>query len=136
MVTDSTAYTNETTLDALVKEYAEVTATIENQQRVLDEIKAELLLKMEEEQIKTHEVQDGGKVYRATYVQATRTEIDEQGLSQVIDLMPYSKVVLDKKALESAMETGDADPFVVGQYVTERKVKPSVRFSIRAAEDS
>lgn len=136
MVTDSTAYTNETTMDALVKEYAEVTATIENQQRVLDEIKAELLLKMEEEQIKTHEVQDGGKVYRATYVQATRTEIDEQGLSQVIDLMPYSKVVLDKKALESAMETGDADPFVVGQYVTERKVKPSVRFSIRAAEDS
>lgn len=136
MVTDSTAYTNETTLDALVKEYAEVTATIENQQRVLDEIKAELLLKMEEEQIKTHEVQDGGKVYRATYVQATRTEIDEQGLSQVMDLAPYSKVVLDKKALESAMETGDADPFVVGQYVTERKVKPSVRFSIRAAEDS
>lgn len=127
---------NQPSLDDLVKEYAEVTATIENQQRVLDEIKAELLDRMEEEQIKTHEVQDGGKVYRATYVQATRTEIDEQGLSQVMDLMPYSKVVLDKKALESAMETGDADPFVVGQYVTERKVKPSVRFSIRAAEDS
>lgn len=126
-------------VDELVKRYGEIKARQEHEAQELALIGAELLSLMEEEQTKTYEVQDGGKIYRATYVQTTRTDIDEKGLradlgNELVD--QYCTLVLDKKALETAMEDGYISPFIVGKHVTERKSKPSVRFSTRPAEDS
>lgn len=126
-------------MDALVKRMAELSSAADQATRSLNLMKDTLLRAMEEEQIKTHEVQDGGKVYRATYVQATTVALDEAGLREDLgdDLVDaYCKKVLDRSAIEVGMEEGLLDPFIVGKHVTERKNKPSVRFSARAAEDA
>lgn len=125
-------------MDALVKRMAELSAAADQATRSLSLMKDTLLRAMEEEQIKTHEVQDGGKIYRATYVQATTVQLDEAGLRQELgseEVDRYCKKVLDRAALETAMTEGEVDPFIVGKHVTERKNKPSVRFSARSADD-
>jgi len=125
-------------MDALVKRVAELSAAADQATRSLSLMKDTLLRAMEEEQIKTHEVQDGGKIYRATYVQATTVQLDEAGLRQELgseEVDRYCKKVLDRAALETAMTEGEVDPFIVGKHVTERKNKPSVRFSARSADD-
>lgn len=126
-------------MDSLVKRMAELSSAADQATRSLNLMKDTLLRAMEEEQIKTHEVQDGGKVYRATYVQATTVALDEAGLRKDLgdeEVDAYCKKVLDRSAVEVAMEAGLLDPFIVGMHVTERKNKPSVRFSARAAEDA
>lgn len=126
-------------MDALVKRMAELSAAADQATRSLNLMKDTLLRAMEEEQIKTHEVQDGGKIYRATYVQATTIQLDEAGLRRELgseEVDRYCKKVLDRAALETAMTEGEVDPFIVGKHVTERKNKPSVRFSARAAGDA
>ena len=126
-------------MDALVKRMAELSAAADQATRSLSLMKDTLLRAMEEEQIKTHEVQDGGKIYRATYVQATTVQLDEAGLRHELgseEVDRYCKKVLDRAALETAMTEGEVDPFIVGKHVTERKNKPSVRFSARAAGDA
>jgi hypothetical protein len=126
-------------LDTLVMAYARIQAEADDLANQLDYVKSTLTKVMTEEQRKAHEVTDGGKVYRATFVQASVPIIDEKGLreelgNEVVD--SYCKLVLDRKALESAMEDGAVDPYKVGKHVTERKNKPSVRFTIRAADDT
>lgn len=126
-------------LDTLVAGFARLQAEADQATRSLNHVKSLLTEAMTEEQVKTHEVQDGGKIYRATFTQASIPQIDEAGLreelgDEVID--SYCKLVLDKKALETAMEDGRIDPYVVGRHVTERKNAPSVRFTVRSADDS
>jgi hypothetical protein len=126
-------------MDLIVQRFAELDAAAKDAAAALDAVKQIVLETMEQEQIKTYEVTDGGKVYRATYVQATTHIIDEEGLREelgddLVDL--YCKKVLDKPALEAAMESGEVSPYAVGLHVTERKNKPSVRFTARAADDA
>lgn len=131
--------TTKTKLDILTKGLAEQQAKLDAATQEYNLVKGMLVELMETEQIKTHEVDDGGKVYRATFVQASVPIIDEAGLEAEIGtevFERYCKRVLDRKALEAAMETGDVDPFQVGKHVTERKNKPSVRFTVRTADDS
>jgi len=122
-------------IEDLVREYAEKAARLDDAQKDLELTKKELIAEMEADQVKTSEVREGDKIYRATYYQGHRTDIDEESLGKVMDLEPYCKVVLDRGLLEAALETGEVDPFLVGKYVTERKNKPSVRFTQRAADD-
>lgn len=134
-----TETSTKTSLDLLVLAYAELSAQADEAARALQGVKDALTEEMNEEQVKTHEVQDGGKIYRATFTQATVPMIDEKGLradlgNEVVD--SYCKLVLDKKSLESAMESGAVDPYTVGRHVTERKNAPSVRFTVRSADDS
>lgn len=123
-------------MEELVKEFARLSAVAEDATRAMEAIKAELLETMQEEQIKTSEVREGDKIFRATFVQSTTAQIDEKGLLEELgeeaDL--YMKKVFDRKALEQALEEGTADPYLVGRYVSERKSKPSVRFTTRAAD--
>jgi hypothetical protein len=123
-------------LDILTRGLAEAQAKLDETTHEYNLIKNMLTEIMETEQVKTHEVQDGGKIYRATFLQAVVPVIDEEGLKKELgaEFDTYTKKVLDKKALESAMEVGEVDPSRVGKYVTERKNKPSVRFTVRAAD--
>ena len=131
--------TTKVRLDILVASYAEFQQQAEEAANRANQVKKALVEAMVEDQVKTHEVEDGGKIYRATFLQAVTAVVDENGLRQelgdeVVD--EYCKKVLDKKALEDAMEAGKVDPFKVGKHVTERKNQPSVRFTVRAADDS
>ena len=126
-------------MDLLVQSFAELSQAAADAQTAFESVRKVLAAEMEDQQIKTHEVQDGGKIYRATFLQAVIPVIDEGGLedelgSEVFE--KYTKRILDRKALEDAMEHGEVDPLIVGKHVTERKNRPSVRFSIRAADDS
>lgn len=125
-------------IDNLILALAEAKVRYEQATQEVALINSILVEEMEKEQVKTEEVEDGGKIHRATFVQATRIEIDEKGLreelgDEVVD--QYCKKVLDRTALEAAMEDGYISPFKVGKHVTERKNRPSVRLSTRAAED-
>lgn len=127
------------TMDLIVQRFAELEAAAKDAAAALDAVRQIMLEAMEKEQIKTYEVTDGGKVYRATYVQATTHTIDEEGLRKELGeelYREYCKLVLDRKMVEAAMEEGQLDPRLVGKHVTERKNKPSVRFTARAADDS
>lgn len=126
-------------MDMLTKGLAELQVKVDEATKEFNLVRSMLTEAMVEEQIKTHEVEDGGKIYRATFVQASVPLIDEEGLEKELGFVKYdqfTKKVLDRKALEAAMETGEVDPFLVGKHVTERKNKPSVRFTVRAADDS
>ena len=126
-------------MDLLVQSFAELSQRAADATNAFEAVRKTLAQEMENEQIKTHEVQDGGKVYRATFLQAVIPVIDEGALedelgTEVFDR--YTKRVLDRKALEEAMENGELDPLTVGKHITERKNRPSVRFSTRAADDA
>jgi hypothetical protein len=126
-------------MDLLVGSFAEMQQAATDAQNAFEAVRKTLAAEMEAQQIKTHEVQDGGKIYRATFLQATTPIIDEVGLEKELGTETYEKFtkrVLDRKALEEGMEHGEVDPFAVGKHVTERKNRPSVRFSTRAADDS
>lgn len=125
-------------MEDLVKEFARLSAVAEDAARAMDAVKSQLLEAMQEEQIKTSEVREGDKIYRATFVQSTTTQIDEKGFLAEAgdDADLYMKKVFDRKALEQALEDGTVNPYLVGRYVTERKSKPSVRFTQRVADIS
>jgi hypothetical protein len=126
-------------MDLLVGSFAELQQAAVEATNAFESVRKTLAAEMEDQQIKTHEVQDGGKIYRATFLQATTPVVDEEGLEKELGSTVYEKFtkrVLDRKALEEAMEHGEVDPFVVGKHITERKNRPSVRFSTRAADDS
>jgi hypothetical protein len=126
-------------LDTLTVAFAELQAKADEATRAANDVKKVLAEALEQDQIKTHEVQDGGKIYRATFLQAIVPIIDEEGLEKELGAEVYdryTKKVLDKKALEQAMESNEVDPLKVGKHVTERKNAASVRFTVRAADDS
>jgi hypothetical protein len=121
-----------------LNEFIEAKRAVEDAQRRLELAQQSLVEKMTREQRKTFIKEDGGKVYRATYVQAVRTVVNEEGLKKAIGAVKFRKVskqVLDKKLLEKAMETGAVDPVLVGQYVTEVPNRPSIRLSEGTASD-
>lgn len=88
------------------------------------------------DQRKTAEVEDGGKKYRVTYVQGETTQVDEAGLRKALGAVTFRKYTvqkLDRKKLEDAMDSGDVDPIVVGQFVSVKPSKPFLRFTIKEA---
>jgi len=126
-------------MDLMVQAFAELQQQATDAANAFDALRKTLANEMETQQIKTHEVQDGGKIYRATFLQASTPVIDEDGLRQELgdtEFERYCRLVLDRKALEAGMENGEVDPFAVGKHITERKNRPSVRFSTRAADDA
>lgn len=107
-------------------------------QAIYDERKKALIEKMTREQRKSYSLQDGGKTYKVTYVQNMRTEIDEKGLKKAMGAVKFRKIckqVVDRKVLESALDTGEVDPNIVGQYVKEVPSAPFLRFTEGAASD-
>lgn len=124
-------------LQNLITNYLRSKRRFDMEKRNLEVNQQRLTEYLSENKIKTTEVQQGNEIVTATYVQASRFEVDEEGLKNYIGEKRFNglcKQVLDKSVLEAAMECGDLDPEHVGKFITERKNKPSVRVSARAAE--
>lgn len=119
-----------------IAELAEIKRLLKQYEDLVKLKESELIAELEARRLKTQTVQDGEKLYTATYVQATRHELDELGL--LVELGDKAEAYLVKKldqvALRLAMDNGTLDPSVVGKYVTERKNKPSVRITERSAD--
>ena len=115
------------TPDPLVGEYLVARVERDKAQAKLDEIQSRLMKQMEADQRKSYRWQADGRAFGVTYVQAHTTVIDERGLRRALTAKVfdrYTKKVLDRKAMESAMDAGQVDPITVSRYVTLKPNKP------------
>ena len=104
----------------------------------MEQAQEELTRYMQANQRKTLTSEDGGKTYRVTFVQSVTTKVNEDGLKKAIGAPAWNKLTtakLDRKKLSAAMDSGELDPYIVGQHVTETPSKPFIRFTEGAKED-
>lgn len=129
---------NSDSTDREMTEYIEARRAVAEAKSRMEHATKNLVEKMTREQRKSFALTDGGKTFKATYVQNTQIKVNEQGLKKALGAVAFRKVckqVLDRKALEEAMSTGTVDPVVVGQYVTEEHSAPFIRFTEGTASD-
>jgi len=122
----------------LLGRYAAARRKAEDAQREVKLLEEELAARMVKEQRKSAELHDGGKLVRVTYVQGETTSIDEAGLKKALgaaEFRKYTQEKLDKKKLEDALDRGDVDPIVVGQYVKVNPSRPYLRFTEKEHRD-
>lgn len=70
--------------------------------------------------------------YTFTLVQAERTKINEAGLKKALGARNFNKLTvakLDQMKLRAAIDNGEIDPIVVGQYSEVVLNKPSIRMT-------
>ena len=115
----------------LVDDYLEAKAERDKAQARLDDLGARLIKQMEADQRKSYRWDAHGARHTLTYVQSHTTEINEHGLRKALKAKVfdrYTKRVLDRKAMEAAMDSGEVDRMIVGQYVTLRPNKPHLTY--------
>jgi len=118
--------------DELVENYLEARARLDEAQANLDNHAARLIKQMERDQRKNYRWSEGGANKTLTYVQAHTTVIDEPRLRKMLRAKVYdryTKRVLDRRAMERAMDAGEVDKTVVSQCVTLRPNKPHLKYT-------
>ena len=123
--------------DQLVADYLAAREARDDAQRVFTELEGRLVKQMEADQRKSFKWVDDGMVNSLTYVQGKTTYVDEPGLRRALRAKVfdrYTKRVLDKKAMERAMDTGEVDPITVSRFVTETLKKPYLNYTAKEAE--
>lgn len=123
--------------DPLVGEYLTARVERDKAQAKLDEISTRLMKQMEADQRKSYRWQADGRAFGVTYVQAHTTVIDERGLRKALTAKVfdrYTKKVLDRKAMEAAMDAGAVDPITVSRFVTLNPNKPHLALAEREVE--
>jgi len=118
--------------DDLLRRYAEARRAEEDAKRRRALVEEELMAEMTKSQLKSTSTRDGGKRLQVTYVQGETASIDEAGLRKALGATAFRKYTvekLDRKRLEAAMDTGEVDPIVVGQFVSVAPSKPYLRFT-------
>ncbi len=106
--------------------------------RHLDQIQAQLVAQMQYDHQKSHAYVFGGQKTTITYVQNTRVEINEAGLRKAMKAKNYdrfTKRVLDRKALEDAMERDEVDSRLVAQYCTPKVGTPFLKVTTKEVEE-
>lgn len=121
----------------LVADYLAARTERDRAQNRLDDIQALLVKQMEADQRKNFTWNVNGVIRRLTYVQQHITDIDEPGLRRALKAKVFdrfTKRVLDRKAMELAMDTGEVDKVVVSRFVTQRPKKPFLTYTEKDAE--
>src|SRR3954468_1030192 len=93
----------------LVAEYLQARALRDRAERDYQEASARLMKQMEADQRKSFRWTDDGVTRAVTYTQGHTTVIDEKGLRRALKAPvfdKYTKKVLDRKAMEAAMDAG------------------------------
>lgn len=126
------------TPDPLVGEYLQARVERDRAQEKLDVISARLMKQMEADQRKSYRWQADGHAFGVTYVQAHTTVIDEHGLRRALTAKVfdrYTKKVLDRKAMETAMDAGQVDPITVSRFVTLKPNKPHLALAEKEVQE-
>lgn len=121
----------------LIEEYLRARGERDQAQHQFEEIEARLIKQMEADQRKSYKWREDGTNKSLTYVQANTTLIDERGLRKALRAKVfdrYTKRVLDRKAMEAAMDAGEVDPVTVSRFVTLRPNKPHLKYVEREVE--
>lgn len=119
------------TTDPLVKEYLDKRHARDVAQQELDDITQILLKQMQADQRKSFRWTDGDVARTVTYVQKYTTIIDEKRLRRALTARVfdrYTKRVLDRTAMERAMDTGDVDPKTVATCVEQKPMRPYLEY--------
>lgn len=122
----------------LVSEYLVARAQRDAAQVRLDELGERLIKEMESDQRKSFRWNDNGLTRAVTYVVKRTTEIDEPGLRKALTAKVfdrYTKRVLDRKAMETAMDAGQVDPVTVSRFVTQRAHRPYLEYREREVKE-
>ena len=117
----------------LVTNYLEARARRDEAQANLDNHTARLIKQMEADQRKSFRWDDDGLRRTVTYKQSHATEINERGLRRALTARvfdKYTKRVLDRKAMETAIDAGEIDPLVVSRFVQLRPNKPHLTYKV------
>lgn len=116
-----------TETDPLVADYVRARVDRDQAQARLDELGERLIKQMEADQRKSWRWRDEHGAHTLTMVVKHSTDIDERGLRRALTAKVfdrYTKRVLDRKAMEAAMDDGAVDPMVVSRFVSQRAHKP------------
>ena len=114
-----------TELDPLLFDYMAARRARDEAQDRLDEAQTLLMKQMESDQRKSYRWETDDRKFSVSYTQSHTTVIDEKGLRRALKATvfdKYTKKVLDRKAMEAAMDAGLIDPVTVSRFVT---LKPS-----------
>jgi hypothetical protein len=121
----------------LVAQYLEAKTEYERAKAKLDDAQETLIKQMEADQRKNFRWVEEGLEHRLTYVQQHQTFIDEPGLRKALTAKVfdrYTKRVLDRKAMELAMDAGSVDPITVSRFVTTRPKKAFLTYTEKETE--
>ena len=111
----------------LVQDYLAARHARDEAQTRMDDAQALLMKQMEADQRKSYKWTADGMSHSVSYTQGHTTVIDERGLRKALTAKvfdKYTKKVLDRKAMEQAMDAGSIDPITVSRFVTLRPNKP------------
>ena len=119
------------TPDPLLAEYLDARAARDTAQIHLDEIQDRLMKQMYSDQRKSYRWEDDGVRHTVTYVRSSVTRIDEKGLRRALRAKvfdQYTKRVLDRKAMEAAIDAGVIDKVTVAPFVTQQPNVPHIAY--------
>ena len=123
--------------DDLVQNYLAARTERDLAQARLDEVSALLMKQMEADQRKSYRWTDDDHRYSVSYSVAHTTVIDEKGLRRALRAPvfdKYTKRVLDRKAMEAAMDAGEIDPITVSRFVTLKPSKPHLALQVKEVD--
>lgn len=87
---------------------------------------------MERNQRKNLNLDHGNTTGKVTYTKQTRVVIDEAGLRRALTAKVYDKFttrVLDRKAMEKAMEAGEINPVTVAKFIKIVESAPFIKYT-------
>jgi hypothetical protein len=123
--------------DPLVAEYLQAKQRYENAKADYEEYQRRLIKQMEADQRKYFRWTEDGLTHKLTFVQQHVTHIDEPGLRKALTAKVfdrYTKRVLDRRAMELAMDSGTVDPITVSRFVTQVPKKPFLSYTEKETE--
>lgn len=100
---------------------------------------AEVIRLLNNKQLKSWGVNDGGKSYKATVVAPERVAVDAVGLREKLGPAKFRTIadqVLNETKLEQAIEKGKILAEVVAPFLTTKDSKPYIRFTEGATDDA
>jgi len=116
----------------LVDDYLEARLARDKAQARFAEVEERLIKQMEADQRKSFHWNRAGQQRTLTYVGGHTTQIDEIGLRKAMgarNFDRYTHKVLDRRAMERAMDTGEVDSVTVSRFVTLKPKKPYLKYS-------
>ena len=121
----------------MILQYLEAKTELDQAQSRYEELRDRLVKQMEADQRKYYRWVEDGVVHKLTYVVQHSTLIDEPGLRKALTAKVYdryTKRVLDRKAMELAMDTGSVDPITVSRFVSQVPKRPFLSYTEKETE--
>jgi hypothetical protein len=123
----------------LVAEYLAARAERDKAQIQYEEAQSRLIKQMQADQRKSFRWTANGVNQNITYVQQYLTIIDEPGLRKALRAKVfdrYTKRVLDRRAMEAAMDAGEVDPVTVSRFTRQQPKVPFLSYKVTPVKET